>query len=101
MHDVTKLLGERGYKFEFEYGRYGWEWDITRVYSRDGHVFSLSASGCSCNEFDDRFADADDAIGSMIENSRAPDMLELVASYDSYTDTAETIQARYRELGLR
>ena len=100
MRNVDQALAERGYEFKFEYGDYDYSWAITRVYSRDGRLFSLSASGCSCVGFDDMFDNVEEAIGDMHEVARLPALSELSPAYSSYDQSAEAIQSRYRYLGL-
>jgi hypothetical protein len=101
--DLDKALELAGYKFEFEYGDYDYSWTITKVYTRDGRVFDLTDSGCSCNGYGDHWYDVDTAIGEMTEVTRAPSAADVGAKRYRYTHGAdeETTAIRYRDLGLR
>ena len=97
---IVDQLIERGYTREFEYGEYGYEWDITEVWSKDGHIFELHASGCSCSSFGDYWSTVDDAIGDMHEVTSVPSFTDVYAA-KYFTESVETIQGKYRDLGLR
>lgn len=94
-------LAKAGYKYEFEYGEYDYSWTITKVYTRDGKVFDLSDSGCSCNHYGSDWT-VDDAIGNMEEVTRVPSMADIKEkSGYGYSVEAEAMVAKYRDLGLR
>lgn len=94
---VEEVLHSRGYTFEFEYGINDYSWRKTEVFSRDGHVFDLSDSGCSCNYFGEDWSTVDDVEANLFEVFQLPTLSEL----DGYDDKADTIRESYRKLGLR
>lgn len=99
---VREALEGRGYKYEFNYGEWGWEWDMTEVYTKDGRVFSLNSSGCSCNSFDDSWDTVDEAIGDMKERTCVPTLEEATPkSWASWDLSGEALREKFRELGLR
>jgi len=79
-------LEKAGYLFAFEYGDYGFSWDITRVYTKGGRVFDLYDSGCSCNDFGDGWYDIDTVIGEMRQVTKLSDVedLDLKESYRKF-----------------
>jgi hypothetical protein len=99
MYDVMEKLVEAGYQYEFEYGDYDYSWTITQVYTRDGHVFNLEDSGCSCFGFGDNWNDVNDAIGAMTEVTRAPGIDDVGVAVGDLNQDA--VIEKYRALGLR
>lgn len=101
--DVDQALSEAGYKYEFEYGYWGYDWNITKVYTRDGRVFTLHDSGCSCSGFGDHYQDVDGAIGDLCEVTRIPQSSDIAEDWELtyFDEKVETIQEKFRGLGLR
>lgn len=102
--DLDKSLEAAGYKFEFEYGDYDYDWHVTRVYTRDGKVFDLSDGGCSCNSWGESWDTSDEAIGDMQEVTRAPSVESIILDAccsSGHGDDREKVVNQYRELGLR
>lgn len=97
--DVIRELEKLGYKFEFVYGTYDYDWHRVHVYTRDRRVFALAQNGCSCNYFGDRWTTAFDAEGDLTE------VLELPALDSWWSDTIEpdihTIRKKLYDLGVR
>lgn len=96
-YNKEAALQERGYTRLFEYGEYGYSWDITEVYKKDERFFSLNDGGCSCTSFGDSWSDVEDAIGHMVQLVTLPSLEDL----GGYNETAEAIQQKFREAGLR
>ena len=96
-------LAERGYEFQFEYGYWDYDWQIHKVYTKDGRVFELSDGGCSCTSFGENWNSIDEAIGQMVELSRLPSVESLSKTeYGTvYDDKGEITQEKFRDLGLR
>lgn len=92
--DLQTALDEAGYKFCFEIGEWDYSWDITRVYLRDGHVFNLEDSGCSCFGFGDQWSDVHAAISAMVEVTKVP-------ALDPGRHIDDNVINGYRALGLR
>lgn len=94
-------LEKAGYKFEFDYGYWDYDWSRVLVYSRDRRVFVLSDSGCSCNYLGDNWA-ADNVEGELRELSSVPPLDEINGYLASgHGDDAFTVQDQFRALGLR
>lgn len=96
--DVQDII-DAGYKLEFEYGEYDYSWDITFVFSKDGRVFNLSDSGCSCTSWGEGWDDVHQAIGDMYEVTKLP---ELISSDEGWLHgmPLEDIRGAYRKLGI-
>lgn len=95
-YTTVQALELEGYKFEFEYGEYGYEWQITKIFTKDRRVFSLTSGGCSCNYFDDTFIDSNDAIGDLREVTSVPHINDIIdVDGDPFG-----VQEKFRQLGL-
>lgn len=104
MFDLEKELDKAGYKFEFTYGEFGYEWSETRVYTKDRRVFTLSDAGCSCTYFGVSYQDIHTAIGDMYEVTKVPSLQELEnqrGEWSHWDTPIEEIQHKYEDLGLR
>lgn len=100
---IEELLDAEGYKEEFEYGYGGYDWHIYKVFSKDGRFFVLQDGGCSCSSYGDSWSDAQSAIGDMNEVTKLPTLEELASDYGTeyWDEKVETVQQRFRDLGLR
>lgn len=96
MGSTDDWLNALGYSYEFRYGHYDYDWDETDVWSKDGRVFALFDSGCSCYSFGESM-DADTIEGELVEVQSIPSLSDL----GDYDETAESIQEDYRNLFRR
>ena len=102
MYDIDAELLEYGYKFEFDYGEYGYDWTETRVYTKSNRVFALSDSGCSCNYFGEWFSEVNEAIGSMVEVISLPPLVGYTSDSSSHDFTdKDSLREAFRALGVR
>jgi len=103
MEDLEAELKSAGYEFQFDYGSYDYSWNETRVYTKDGRVFALEDSGCSCSSYGDYYQDVHEAIGDMVEVTSLPE-LDVEYSRDSSSHTFadnDSLRAEFRKLGVR
>lgn len=96
-------LAEAGYEDVATFGDSGgYDWTEMHVYSKDGRLFALHASGCSCSSFED-----DERYSSEADLTELPTLASArsyhkdVFGNDQYADDAATVTERFRELGLR
>lgn len=99
--DWRDQLEQAGYKFEFDYGYWDYDWSRTLVYTRDGRVIALSDSGCSCKYLGEDFT-ADNVESNLVQIFDLPGLTELADQHYGHSDgDAFSIQEQYRALGLR
>lgn len=100
---VTDALSE--FTEVAEFGEYGYDWAIMKVYQLHFRLFALRASGCSCTDFDDSWDNPEEAITDMVELPT----LEAAQRYyeefrgEYYADVPKWLDVveRFRGLGLR
>lgn len=92
-YEVETVLDGLGYEFKFQIGEYDYDWKITKVFVRDGHVFELVDSGCSCNGYGSEWDDASDVLNAMEEVTKLPPINPLVDN--------DKLREQYRALGIR
>lgn len=98
--DWQQQLKQSGYRFEFSHGYYDYDWSQVAVYTRDGHVFELSASGCSCSYWGENFS-RENVEGRLMEISRLPKIGDLRDAHYGHGPDPYDTQEKYRKLGLR
>ena len=98
--DWEDQLEQSGYKFEFSYGYWDYDWSQTAVYSRDGRVFTLSDSGCSCYYWGENFT-RESVEGELEQVFDLPGIQELRDQHFGHGQDPFDTQEEYRKLGLR
>lgn len=92
-----------GYEVILQLGEWDYEWAEMRVYKRDGRLFYVTDSGCSCNSWEDWTKSEADLIElPTLEAAR-----NAVKSFLGYGDFSGQIDTylnaieKFRALGLR
>lgn len=101
--NIDQALADAHYVEEFVIDdNEGYEWSEAHIYSKDGHVFYLSGSGCSCNYWGEYYYDVNEAIGGMVEISSLNAARDLIGGYISINNSEyDGFVEAFRKLGLR
>lgn len=92
-----------GYEVVTEFGEWDYSWSTMRVYKRDGRLFYITDSGCSCYGWDDSPKSESDLIALPTLEAARNAVKDFMGDYDArnYPETVLTAVEKFRELGLR
>lgn len=93
----------QGYEVVGSFGDWDYSWSEMRIYKRDGRLFYVTDSGCSCNSWDDSPKTEADLIELPTLAAARNAAQEFMGSYDSERYPNDVLNAveKFRELGLR
>lgn len=96
--NVELEMSNRGYEEVAEFGDYDYSWSIVKIFKKDGRLFALEDSGCSCYGYGDSWDDPAGLEGNLYELTS---LASAKARLDAYIGDSNSSYEDLHSLGLR